>query len=205
MKRGRKIGGLLAAMGLATGLTVLGTGTAHADPVPPAAPGWAELYMPRIHAQGITLCVDNPNDADGTHALQLWRCHGYASNGGPQRWEFIPVGTAGANHTIYRIVNVDSGLCIGQPNPSFSGATLLQESCFATSGIYPGTSVDWILEPIDATNPTSDFQLENVNSSTPWEGNGFCMAANTFSDTNGTRLILAPCSYYDTSQYFNLG
>jgi hypothetical protein len=53
--------------------------------------------------------------------------------------------------------------------------------------------------------PASDFQLENMNSSFPWEGNGFCMAANTFSDTNGTRLILTPCSYYDTSQYFNPG
>lgn len=33
----------------------------------------------------------------------------------------------------------------------------------------------------------------------------FCMAANTFTDTNGTALIVAPCDYYNTSQYFNFG
>ena len=54
-----------------------------ADVVPPAGT-WAEIFNPNLHANGITLCADDPNGSTAHfQALQLWRCHGYASNGIP--------------------------------------------------------------------------------------------------------------------------
>ena len=88
----RKLAGALATLPLAAGLALAGTGTARADVLPPAGT-WAEIFNPNIHAHGITLCADDPNGSTAQfQALQLWRCHGYASNGIPQRWTFFYVG-----------------------------------------------------------------------------------------------------------------
>ena len=85
MKRMTKLSGALGAIAAAAALSLAGTGTARADVQPPAGT-WAEIFNPYIHSQGITLCVDDPNNSTADRQpLQLWRCHGYASNGAPQR------------------------------------------------------------------------------------------------------------------------
>ena len=85
----KKLAAALAAAGLAAGLSLAWPGTARATDIPPVGQ-WAEIFNPYLHAQGNTLCFDDPNGStsDGTRA-QLYRCHGYASNGAPQRWVFI--------------------------------------------------------------------------------------------------------------------
>jgi len=119
MHRFRKLAVALATAALAAGLTMAGTGTAHAAASPPAGPGtWAEIFAPEINSNGITLCADNFGSTAQGHNLQLWRCHGYASNGTPQRWQFSYLGQyLGGSIPEYRIANVGSGLCIGlDPN-----------------------------------------------------------------------------------------
>jgi hypothetical protein len=85
----KKLAAVLAAAGLAAGLSLAWPGTARATDIPPAGQ-WVEIFNPYLHAQGNTLCFDDPNGStsDGTQA-QLYRCHGYASNGAPQRWVFV--------------------------------------------------------------------------------------------------------------------
>jgi hypothetical protein len=76
--------------GVGQGAAVV-TGAAHADPIVPTT--WAEIYDPYLNAAGNTLCVDDPSGSTAQfQKLQLWRCHGYASNGSPQRWVFTHVG-----------------------------------------------------------------------------------------------------------------
>lgn len=79
-RRFKNLAGTLAAVALAAGLTMAGTGTARAAVVPPANT-WAEIFAPEINANGITLCADNSGSNAQFQLLQLWRCHGYASNG----------------------------------------------------------------------------------------------------------------------------
>ncbi|HYV81163.1 MAG TPA: hypothetical protein VE979_23850 [Streptosporangiaceae bacterium] len=112
-RRLKKLAGTLVAVALAAGLTMAGTGTARAAVVPPANT-WAEIFAPEINASGITLCADNSGSTAQFQSLQLWRCHGYASNGTPQRWQFSYLGQyLGGSIPEYRIANVGSGLCIG--------------------------------------------------------------------------------------------
>ena len=89
MKRMGKIAGMLAALALAGGLTIGMTGTARANVVP--QPPWSEIF-PTFTNQ--LACLDDPNGSatPNTH-VQLWHCHGYATNGGPQRWVFGLWGT----------------------------------------------------------------------------------------------------------------
>ena len=119
MHRFRKLAVALATAALAAGLTMAGTGTAHAAASPPAAPGtWAEIFAPEINSNGITLCADNFGSTAQGHNLQLWRCHGYASDGTPQRWNFSLAQQNRKDGTLfYQIENAGSGLCIGlDPN-----------------------------------------------------------------------------------------
>ena len=134
--RFKKLAGALAAVALAVGLTMAGTGTARADVIPPANT-WAEIFAPEINSSGITLCADNFGSTAQFQNLQLWRCHGYASNGTPQRWEFEFVGNTRDRGPVYQIANVGSGLCIGlDPNRvnagTIAGSNLVQESCISS-------------------------------------------------------------------------
>ena len=93
--------------------------------------------------------------------------------------------------------NVASGQCLTVPqtdNPA--GLSVLQEPC---SGGSP--DIYWILEPRDQSGTSPDFQLE---SEFVYIGH-YCMASNTFTDNNGTRLIIEPCNFQDTSRVWNLG
>jgi hypothetical protein len=135
MRRIKALAGALGAIGLAAGLTLAGAGTARANVAPPAGT-WFEIFNPYLHAQKITLCVDNPNASTDTTKLRLWRCHGYASDGAAQRWFFTPTGTYnnGTIYTTYQIKDQASGLCLGFPETFPTGVDLIQEPC--GSGAY---------------------------------------------------------------------
>jgi len=80
---------LLFAGGLAAGLGVDVTATAHASGRTPAEQPWNEISLPLSAGQGGTMCVGGPGRASAAGApLRLTRCHGYASDGAPQRWHF---------------------------------------------------------------------------------------------------------------------
>jgi len=204
MRRMTRLGSVLAAAGLAAGLTMAGTGTAGADVVPPATT-WAEIFAPEINSNGITLCADNFGSNTQFQNLQLWRCHGYASNGTPQRWQFTFVGNfLGTGFPEYQISNVGSGLCIGlDPNRvnagTVAGSNLLQESCSNSSFM-----TEWQLVPAtDSPDPNNQFMLVNV-----WGALGhqrYAMEANTFLDQNGNRLIAEPVADANSAQWYALG
>ena len=200
--RFKKLAGTIAAVALAAGLTMAGTGTARADVVPPAST-WAEIFAPEINSNGITLCADNFGSNAQFQNLQLWRCHGYASNGTPQRWQFSYQGQfLGGPRAIYRIANVGSGLCIGlDPNRvnagTIAGSNLVQESCISNL-------TEWILVPATLSpDPNNQFMLENLFGSVLHTS--YAMEANTFLDQNGNRLIAEPDSDGNSAQWFALG
>ena len=131
-------------------------------------------------------------------AVQLYRCHGYASNGAPQRWVFVqaedrngnPV-TEGGNN-VYELYNLAAGRCLAVT------ATRVAQPLILTSCVTTSTSVAlWELRP---TTPAShDFQLAL------WLYDDWCIGANDFNDNSPTRLLLFGCSPSDTSQLWNLG
>ena len=204
MRRMTRLGSVLAAAGLAAGLTMARTGTAGANVVPPATT-WAEIFAPEINSNGITLCADNFGSNTQFQNLQLWRCHGYASNGTPQRWQFTFVGNfLGTGFPEYQISNVGSGLCIGlDPNRvnagTVAGSNLLQESCSNSSFM-----TEWQLVPAtDSPDPNNQFML--VNAFGPLTRIPYAMEANTFLDQNGNRLIAEPVADANSAQWYALG
>ena len=207
MRRMTRIGGVLAAAGLAAGLTMAGTGTAGADVTPPAGPGtWAEIFAPEINSNHITLCVDDPNGSTAQfQSLQLWSCHGYASNGTPQRWQFSYAGQwLGGPLPMYKIANVGSGLCIGlDPNRvnagTIPGSNLVQESCISNL-------TTWMLKPAtQSPDPNNQFMLLNVFDGLSFHHAPYAMEANTFLDQNGNRLIAEPQDDWNSAQWYALG
>ena len=104
----------LFAGGLAAGLGVGMTGTAHVSDPARAGEAWHEIFLPF----GNAMCVDVAGGSTAADArLQLSRCHGYASNGAPQRWSF-------SGGRFHQMSNTNSGLCIGFPGggPPVTGA-----------------------------------------------------------------------------------
>jgi len=144
----KKLAAALAAAGLAVGLSLAWPGTARATDIP--TPGqWAEIFNPYLHAQGNTLCFDDPNGSTsfGTQ-VQLYRCHGYASNGAPQRWVFVQAEDSNGNpvheggNNVYELYNLAAGRCLAVTGTSV-GQPLIMGSCITSS-----TSVAlWELRP----------------------------------------------------------
>jgi hypothetical protein len=188
--RMRWLAALLCAGGLAAGLDAGMTGTAHAsDPATPGKP-WNEIFLPFGHGKGNTLCVDVTGGTTAPGAqLRLYRCHGYASDGATQRWQFL----GGRFSTVS---NPGSGLCIGFPGGGapVSGARLVQENC--------GQACAWQLvrQSRDRTDP-----LLVLETSGPG-GPALCMTAGNLSDDNGTPLVAAPCQGFgNAAELFELG
>jgi hypothetical protein len=190
--------GLTGAAQASTGAAQASTGAAQASsgaaqassgPTDPS-PFWNEITAPFENANSFDLCVDvtDGSTSPGT-PLQLFHCHGYASNGGPQRWHFTPEGSVTGGN-FYKIWNTNSGLCIGFANNSFvSGTRLVQEDCNQAPG--------WE-EHVLIANGTSPFiELLNV------EGN-LCMAAANDSSANHTPLVATTCHNFG-AQILELG
>jgi hypothetical protein len=202
MRPRTRLAGALAAIALAAGLTLAGTGTARADVTPPAS-GWAEIFSPYLNAQGFSLCFDDPNGSTSSGTgQQLYHCHGYASNGAPQRWVFIQPEDNNGNliydngHPIYEIYNLAGGLCLTAPNLA-AGTQLTLGTCnraTATGQIW------WELPAVG--NPAGpDFEIF------PWPLNftyNRCVAASNLTSNNNTRLVMEPCDG-STGRVFRLG
>jgi hypothetical protein len=190
LMRMRRMAGLLLASGLAAGLVVGMTWTAHAsDPTRPGA-AWNEIFLPFDSGTGNTMCVDVPDGSAAAGArLQLNQCHGYASSGASQRWHF-------SGRRFYEMSNTDSGLCIGFPDggPPVTGVRLVQERCDQVPA--------WQLVPQsrDGTDPL--FQLQTSGPGGP----ALCMAAARLSNDNHAPLVALPCDgFQDAGQLLELG
>lgn len=198
----RRMAALLFAGTLAASLGMSTAAAAHASVDP--GNSWAEIWNPYSRAQGNTLCVDNPGGST-TYAtpLQLFHCHGYASNGTPQRWVFTATGfTASNGDPVYQISNAGTGLCIGPGgNAPNAGSRLDQVSC--NQDTFGATW--WEMQSRNAYAGDPDFELiwdSAFSSAYP----PVCVSAANFSDSNGTPLVLSPCrSFTDPSQIWNLG
>jgi hypothetical protein len=208
-RRNRRLAGALAAAGLAISAAMIGTGTASASVVPPSGT-WSEIFNPYLHAQGNTLCFDDPNGSTARdQPMQLWRCHGYASNGTPQRWAIIPVldsvndlpirdwtNQSDPGSPLYWVYNLAANECLAGSVDLALGQQLTLDPC-----TYTGTQ--WELSSDNAISSSgTDFQLHLWTTNPGFQN---CASASNFTDGNGTRLVIEQCSLYDTSQIWNLG
>lgn len=199
MRHKTRLAGALAAIALAAGMTLAGTGVARADVIPPS--GWSEIYSPNLHAQGLTLCLDDPasSTASGT-PVQLYHCHGYASNGAPQRWRFIqPVDSKGdpiyyEGQPLYQIYNVAADLCLAA-----TGLTTGAPVVLATCNVATAKGLIW-------------WKLLNAGKSTfqllvwdPAYDHDICSVASNASGSNGTGLGMERCDSSNPRGIFSLG
>lgn len=203
MTRRMRLAGALAAIALAAGMTLAGTGTARADVAPPS--GWSEIYSPYLHGQGITLCFDDTNGStsSGTQ-VQLYHCHGYASNGAPQRWVFIQPEDLNGNpiydtngSPVYEIYNLGAGLCLTAQN-LLAGMPLTMGTCNRATS----TGQTWWELPGVGSPTGPGFEIF------PWpvsHSYGNCVAASNASGNNHTRLVMEPCDPSNTARVFMLG
>jgi hypothetical protein len=153
--RGRsRIASLIAACALLLGLVVTTPGAAHADVVPPSG-GWSELFLPYEPQPGYSLCLDVPSGSgDPGRLLQVYHCHGYASNGNPQRWVFVHISDGS-----YEIENFGNHLCVtigSQFSSSPRVGYIQQEPCGAFRG------QEWNIVPV-SYDPDLYFKLSSDN------------------------------------------
>jgi hypothetical protein len=201
MRRRTRMAGVLTAMALAVGLTLAGTGIARADVIPPS--GWSEIYSPYLHGQGLTLCFDDPHGSTSSGTpVQLYHCHGYDSQGAPQRWVFIQPEDNNGNliydegHPVYEIYNLAAGQCLTAQN-LLAGRPLTLGTCnrATTTG-----QIWWELHGVG--NPAGPgFNIF------PWPVDytyGNCVAASNTSGGNSTSLVMEPCNA-SISQVFRIG
>jgi hypothetical protein len=189
-----------AGVALTVGLSVGLAGTAYAaDPTVPAAT-WNEIYIPFDNIAGNRLCVDvtNGSTSAGT-ALQFYSCHGYGSDGGPQRWHFV---LFPHNSGLVMIQNTQSNLCISTPPGAalVSGTRLAQEPCGTLATI-------WLIraENDNGTNPLIQLAKLDNQDGTPSFSNNLCMAAGNMGDDNHTPLVATTCQpFTDLSQVLEL-
>jgi hypothetical protein len=186
----RWLAALLFTGGLAVGLGVDMTVTAHASD--PTRPGrtWHEISLPFGNGKGSAMCVGVPGGSTvaGT-PLRLSRCDGYASDGAPQRWHF-PGGR------FQKVTNTNSGLCIGFPGAGVpvTGARLVQDRCDQVPA--------WQLVPQgrDGTDPLSVLETSGPG------GPALCMTAAGLSDADAAPLVALPCAgFQDAGQLLELG
>jgi hypothetical protein len=185
---------VLATAGLVAFLSVGVTASARADVVP--QPPWSEIFPPLTDNLA---CLDDPSGSatPGT-ALQLFHCHGYASNGGPQRWLFNAWGAP----NVQNLYHINShNLCLGgDPN---HGLTPGERAELVTCSGWFGGPI-WSLHSRNAYSGDPYFMLElgveDFSSSL-----SYCLSLPDFSGGNGEPVILERCNANDELQYWNLG
>ena len=196
--RKRRIAALLSAGALAAGLSIGLAAAAYASgPAVPAAT-WNEIFVPFDNGHGNTMCVDVPGGTSAPGAqLQLYHCHGYASDGAPQRWHFSCTsrGSCAVPNSAYQVSNASNNLCIGFPDGDrfgTAGERLVQESCSSTLG--------WVPVPQNRNDTDPLLELEAVGS------DSLCMAAANTFDNNQTPLVATTCDgFTDAAQILELG
>ncbi len=176
---------------IAIGVCFASATAAQATPTPDPS-GWSEIYPPFFNTAAHK-CLDVPNGSNsvGLH-MQLYHCHGYDSSGDPQRWTFLPVGSANGSN-LYIIINNGSGRCL----QNFDPQDVVQDYC------HP---VDWQEWQIAAT--PYDPNLFLLQS---WDWPDWCLAAVNASGNDHTALTTVPCDHSATfdatlsEQLFGLG
>jgi len=189
----------LAALALAAGLALAGTGPAR------AGTGWAEIYNPYLHAQGNTLCVNDPgaSTSSGTQ-LNLYRCYGYDPRGTRQRWVLIqpedsnsdPVYDEG--HPVYEIYNVAAGLCLSAAN-LLAGMPVTLGTC---NRFITRSQLWWELLPAGTSPDGPTFQIFPWPLEYTYDN---CVSASNLSDSNSTPLVLEHCDPTDAARLWSLG
>jgi hypothetical protein len=128
---------LAFALAVAVGLVMVPAGAAQADPIPTDPTVWKEMYLPYVIAPS-PVCADVINGSTSEGAgLQVFHCHGYASNGGAQRFRFVNLGD-----NRYWVVNAQSARCVSASvfDVTHMGQ-LFQTTCAAASWM------EWLLVP----------------------------------------------------------
>jgi hypothetical protein len=188
----RRMAGLLVAGTLAAGLCTTGavaqaaTGTASRLATPAVTPAVSsdlpdpyttyEVFPPYIDPTALK-CLDVPGASTQPNvALQLFSCHGYASNGANQRWYFYPAGTYNGL-PAYQIQNLNSHLCLAPNGFAPDYGPVYQNSCRPVPGQY------WEL-----SSPDESDHVNLINALYGW-----CLAASDTSGHNHTPVILGPC------------
>jgi hypothetical protein len=188
-----------AALALAAGLALAGTGPAR------AGTGWDEIYNPYLHAQGNTLCVNDPgaSTSSGTQ-LNLYRCYGYDPRGTRQRWVLIqpedsnsdPVYDEG--HPVYEIYNVAAGLCLSAANLG-AGMPVTLGTC---NRFITRSQIWWELLPAGTSPDGPTFQIFPWPLEYTYDN---CVSASNLSDSNSTPLVLEHCDPTDAARLWSLG
>jgi hypothetical protein len=178
---GLLVAGTLAAGPCATGAaaqaaTATGARPAIAAVSPPQPNPFLayEVFPPYIDPTALK-CLDVPSAATQPVALQLFSCHGYASNGANQRWYFNSAGTYNGL-PAYQIQNKNSHLCLEPDGWGPDYGPVFQDEC--------RPSIDQYWE-ISSPNESDHVNLINVY--------GWCLAASDASGNNHTPVILSPC------------
>jgi hypothetical protein len=177
----RRIVSALFTVLLASGLVVGFGQAAHADNNP--QPGsWYELYLPYFNP-GAFKCLDVPNGSSANGlVLQVFHCHGYASNGAPQRWNLVSWGAI-PDAPRFEIVNVGTGECLNVTSGATGTRVIQQAGCVTTE------SEVWVLHTTPNVGPY--FALSNL--AFPNE----CMAASNSSGGDHTPVEIADCNYFN--------
>ena len=131
--------------------------------------------------------------------VQLYHCHGYASNGAPQRWRFFPAVDSKGAPVYYeglplRDQRRGSGLCLTGTGVTGSAPVVLATCSLTTAkGL-----IRWKL----LSTGNSTFALFAVD---PVWAHDMCAVASNASGSNGTRLVMEPCDSSNPAGVFSLG
>lgn len=186
MRRIFRAGGLVSAAVLVFGYLVGLAGPAEASVIPGSGV-YYELFTPRVSA---TECLDVPSASTSSGTiLQMFHCHGYASNGANQLWTFVHVSDGS-----YQIENKNSRLCV-TPQPGLNGVsgTLLEQ---ATCDFFAGQ--EWRLLS-DPASPDTRFLLQNDTYTS------MCLALQNGSGADHTQVWLQSCAFGIAVQTWQLG
>jgi Ricin-type beta-trefoil lectin domain-like len=141
-----------------------------------------EIYLPYV-SPSTPKCLDVPGGTTAPGAgLQIYHCHGYASNGAPQLFELISKTVDGA--TVYKIVNNASGECVapGTTDPSNAIDSRVKQFDCTSSNFF-----EWYVAP-DPANPGYDFKLRS------WYYSDLCMGVFNTSAGDQAPVVLEPCN-----------
>jgi hypothetical protein len=101
---------------------------------------------------------------------------------------------------LQRRASPDSYLCRGAAYAQWAGKSLVQEACSGTTG---SEVVRNLVSATQSPDPGNQFML--VSTNVPFGQQPYCVAANDFRDTNGTRLTASLCDPYNSQQWWALG
>jgi hypothetical protein len=174
----RKLPRLLLAGILGVGLVLAATATA-AQADPPTSADFNEIVAAFLTPN--PPCMDDPggSTSDGK-IMQIFSCHGYASDGVPQRFYFDPL--PNTSPTQYKIRVLASGLCLTLSDGATAGFKVFQSSCSRLNS-------NWKFLPY-SFDPTHLNSIQNVNTD-------LCMTVGTGTSTvksNGTLIFAEPCA-----------